>query len=425
MSGRDFDRCGRARVCIVTVGSELVTGRIADTNAQWIAAELESSGFEVVLVLSVDDDPAGIADVLRIARDRCSVVFVVGGMGPTPDDITVGVVAAELHRRLVEDAGTVARLKERYARRGMMGPSPSGMRQALVPEGSEVFANPVGSAPGLWIDDGAVTFVILPGVPDEMKALVTEYVLPRLAALSSVACRGRIYRVVGMPESAVGESVQDIWECLGRDEKFALELASGEVLLRVSVSGPNEDCCTRRLDELDLMIRSRLGDHLAAIDRSSLAGEAVAMLDRRGLTVAVAESLSGGLIMARLSSVPGASRVLLGGWVTYQEETKVNWLGVPREVVEENGAVSEQVAGAMASRARDQSGASVALATTGWAGPGGGTWADPVGTVYVGIATPAGTSVRRCVFGGSRDNVREHAAVAALDMLRRWLDGSE
>lgn len=400
-------------VVVLTVGAELTAGRIADTNAQWICRELDRIGVPVRLLLTVDDRAEAIRDALLIARERGGLILITGGLGPTDDDLTVSAVAGALGLGLVEDARTAERIRERYARWGRE-PSAGAMRQARVPAGARVLANPVGTAPGLWIPSGDGDVVLLPGVPVEMKAIARESVLP---VLGPPATATRIYRVAGLPEAAVGEKVADLWRGLRAGEKFALQLAAGEVLLCVTVPAAEAE----RADELERWIGERLRGNLYAAGETSLEEHVVRSLAGRGETLAVAESLTGGLLAARLTRVPGASAVVAGGWVAYSDAAKARWLGV--ESVERAGAVSAEVAREMASGARRRAGADVAVSTTGWAGPEGGTAADPVGTVFVGLADASGAAAARFAFGGGRESIREHAVVAALDLLRRRAAG--
>ena len=410
------------KAAILTVGSELTSGQIADTNAQWVAGELFLCGVEVVLIISVDDLRDKIADAVTCVRSRAGFVWITGGLGPTRDDVTVESVSRALGRGLVEDAGTAERIRRWHAMRGRV-PTAESLRQALVPEGARVLVNPVGTAPGIILDDAGCTYVILPGVPVEMKTIAEESVLPGLRACGSPAA-SRIYRTAGIPEGMVDEHVRDIWKGLREGERFALQVEAGEVILRVCVSGEHEEQCKARLEGLDVQIRGSLGDSLVSADGSGLAARVVSLLRVKGWKLALAESVTGGLVMGRLTSVPGASGVVRGGWVVYRDEAKTEWLGVDRRIVEAHGAVSPETARAMACAALERGGSSIALSTTGWAGPDGGSERDPVGTVYTGVATEGEVSVHRHVYRSDRWIVREHATTTALDLLRRVIQSS-
>jgi nicotinamide-nucleotide amidase len=404
-------------VAILTIGSELTEGRITDTNARWIAGRLMDIGWRTVLKLTVDDDPAAIGDALGIALARARVVWITGGLGPTRDDLSVSAVADALGLGLREDPGTVERIRGWYARHGRV-PGPMSLAMARVPAPAEALDNPVGSAPGIWLEAKGSIIVMMAGVPSEMMAIAEASVLPRLAILT-VAPVARVYRILGMPEGEVDRRIRDVWEGLGTGEAFALQIHQGEVLLRARVvGGPG---AMERLAMLDAAIRERLGDAVYALDDDSLEAHLVAKLRAVGATIAFAESVTGGLVAARMTGVAGASDVVRGGMVTYREESKIGWLGIPAVLLAAHGPVSAEVTVAMAHAARRAAEATWAVATTGWAGPGGGTPADPVGTVYVAVASAGGETVERRWIRGGRAQVREIAVTFALDLLRRRL----
>jgi len=408
------------RAAIVTIGSELLDGRIADTNAQWVGGELARRGIEVVMVVTIDDEPGAITDALDVAKERAELVWVTGGLGTTKDDVTVEVLARFLGRNPVEDHPSAERIREWWAQRGKL-PTPEQFRQARVPAGAEVFANPVGAAPGFLVREAGTTWVVLPGVPAEMRGIAESGVLPALEkAGAGGRCFTRTIGVVGVPESELDTRIRGVWDSLGEGEKFALQTRGGEVLLRMSVRAD-----ASRLDELERAIRDILGDAVYGAfpgqgpGEGGLEGAVIALLRERNAAAAVAESLTGGLVAARLTSVPGASEVFRGGFVTYSDGAKREWLGVPAGILASPGAVSREAALAMARGARERAGADFAVATTGWAGPDGGTEADPVGTVYIGTSRKGGEEAARHWFRGGRDNVRKFAATAALAALRR------
>jgi nicotinamide-nucleotide amidase len=403
-----------ASVAIISVGSEVTTGRVADTNAQWAAAELTRLGWTVVLDLAVDDTPADIRDALMLAMDRAGVVWMTGGLGPTRDDLTVESVAAALGLRLGEDPATIGRIEASWKARGGV-PPPEAFRMARIPAGSVGLGNPVGTAPGIWLEAGDRVVIMMPGVPAEMKAIAVESVLPRLAAVVPPP-RSRVYRVLGLHEGEVDRRVADLWAAAPPEVRFALQIDAGEVMLRLLAPAG-----WAGFDELDRAVRGRLGEAVWTTEEETLESHIIRRLKGAGLTVAVAESLTGGLVAARLTSVPGASAVVRGGWVAYANDAKSGWLDIDPALVRDAGAVSREVAVAMAVRARERAGADIAVSTTGWAGPDGGTDADPVGTVYLGAAWNGGDGAERRVFRGGRRQVREYAVTFALDLLRRRL----
>lgn len=411
------DASHSSTAAILTIGSELTEGRIADTNARWIAARLAAIGWRVTLKLTVDDDRAAIGDALALARDRARLVWITGGLGPTRDDLTVEAVSAALELPLREDPGTVARIRSWYARHGRE-PGPASLAMARVPASAEALDNPVGSAPGIWLEHGGSIIAMMAGVPSEMTAIAEASVLPRLAALARPPA-ARVFRILGLPEGDVDRRVRDLWEGLRPGEAFALQIDRGEVLLRARVPGGAGSA--ERLAELDAAVRSRIGEAVYAVDEESLEAHLLRRLRAANATLALAESVTGGLVAARLIAIPGASRSLRGGLVAYHDEVKSGWLGVPASVIAAHGAVSAESALAMARAARSAAGAGWGLATTGWAGPDGGTADDPVGTVYAAVAWADGATADRRWIRGGRAQVREIAVTFALDLLRRAL----
>jgi nicotinamide-nucleotide amidase len=406
---------------ILTVGSEITTGRIADTNAQWVAGRLLELGIPVRLMVSVDDVEADIVEGLRVAMSWGELVWITGGMGPTEDDLTVGTVARALGLPLVEDPGTAGRVREWYSRRNTPPPEGS-LRQAMVPAGARVYDNPVGSAPGLMVEAKGSVLVMLPGVPAEMKALADGFMLPTLRD-RGVPTETRIFRMAGVPESVVDARVRDLWRGLKAGETMALQIENGEVFLRAAVSSPEPGQAADRMARLEGEIRERLGHDFYGVGEAGLEEAVVGRLREMKATVATAESVTGGMIASRLASVPGASGAFLGGIVAYGEGAKSRLLGVPAGVLGEKGVVSAETALAMAAAVRKSSGADWAVATTGYAGPAGGTERDPVGTVYIAVEGPGGSSVEKRWFRGARNTVRTYSATLALDMLRRALGG--
>jgi len=394
----------------------VVTGRVADTNAKWAGAELTRLGYTVVLKLAVDDEVAAIRDALGLAMDRADVVWMTGGLGPTRDDITVEAVAGALGLGVLEDPATVERIRAAWAKRDQPVPSMA-LRMARVPAGSVAFDNPAGTAPGIWIEAGERLIVILPGVPAEMMAIAGASVLPRLGDRVPRP-RARVYRILGLPEGEVDRLIRDAWDAAPPDVRLALEISAGEVLLRVLAPAGWPG-----FDSLDAAIRSRLGEAVYTTDDETLEAHLVRRMKAAGRTVAFAESVTGGLAAGRLTSVAGASAVLLAGWVAYTEAAKTGALGVDPAILSGAGPVSREAAEAMARRAREAAGADFGVATTGWAGPDGGTREDPVGTVYFGIAWNGGEASERRWFRGGRREIREYAVTFALDLLRRRLAG--
>jgi nicotinamide-nucleotide amidase len=415
---------------IVTVGTELILGLTVDTNAAYVAGALASVGGRVVRKTSVPDDPARIRSAVEDALNRTGTVIVTGGLGPTKDDATKHAVADLFDVPLELDAAYLDRLKQRFADMGR-GPLPRSNRtQAEVPRGATVLPNPRGTAPGLWLEGPLGVAVLLPGVPHEMRGLVDAEVIPRLAGRAAAAGQAATsvvsltLRTTGIAESALATELDGI-----ENELAAVTLAYLPTLEGVDLRLTAWDRPLREARELlgtaADRLRPRLGRHYYGDDGVDLAALVLHGLRERRGTLAVAESCTGGLLSGRLTAVPGASDVFLGGVVCYSNESKVRDLEVPRDLIEQHGAVSEPVARALARGAQRRFGSMASIGVTGIAGPTGGTPDKPVGTVW--LAARLG-EVERAVcrgFPGAREEIRERAAQAALDVLRQTMTEPE
>lgn len=407
------------RLEAVTIGTELLLGFTIDTNAAEIGRAMAAAGVEVVRHTSVADRPDAIRAAITDALGRADVVLATGGLGPTRDDVTKTVVAEVFGRRLVHDPAVLTALEERFRRIGR--PMPAANRsQADVPEGAEVLPNPRGTAPGLWLEDGAGRVaVLLPGVPHEMRGLLHEQVLPRLARRETGrVVRSRALRTTGVAESALAERLHGIEDAIAPLTLAYLPGPQG-VDLRVTAWRLAPAEADRQLDAALARIAPLLGRDCYGEDAADLAAIVLAALGGRRL--AVAESCTGGLLGGRITAVPGASATFVGGIVAYDNAVKTTLLGVPAAEIAKYGAVSEPVVRAMAEGAARVFGTEAALAITGIAGPDGGTPDKPVGTVW--CAARCGDQARavRRVMPGDRAEIRERAAQAALDLLRRML----
>lgn len=408
---------------VVTIGTELVLGLTTDTNAAELGRALAAAGVEIVRRVSIPDTPALIRAAVGEALARTGFVITTGGLGPTKDDMTKREVAALFGKALELDDGVLRSLEARFRRLGRAMPSIN-RTQAEVPAGATVLPNPRGTAPGLWIEDNGRVAVLLPGVPSEMRGLLAEEVLPRLIARQGKddgrVVRSRTVRTTGVAESALAERVGDI-----EDEIAPLTLAylpSPEgVDLRVTAWAMREDEAERRLAAAGTVLRARAGADCYGEDDADLAAVVLELLRARGAHLAVAESCTGGLLAGRITAVPGASAGFIGGVVAYDDHVKTHWLAVPAVLLATRGAVSEEVAGAMAEGAQRHFAVEAALAVTGIAGPAGGTPEKPVGTVWVAARLDSETRAVKRVFPGDRGEIRARSAQAALDLLRRML----
>ncbi len=410
-------------MALVSTGTELVTGRTVDTNAARLARCLAPLGARVVFHATVGDDGRAIGDALRLACARARLVIVSGGLGPTRDDLTRDVVAAVARRPLVLHRPSLARIAERFAARlGRGTPIPeNNRRQALLPRGAEALRNPAGTAAGFVLRLGGAWCIALPGVPRELDAMMRREVLPwlRRSGMARRAAYTRALTLFGIPESAADDAISRMGVPLDGLE-IALTVDEGAVKI-VFEAAAGDRGAIRRAGRLHRALCRRFGDAVASPSGLPLAEAVARALIRRKRTVAVAESCTGGLVTRRLAAVPGISAALLEAVVAYSNGAKVRRLGVPPALIRRHGAVSAEVAAAMARGIARTSGADIGLAVTGIAGPGGGTPEKPVGLVWFGSWTrgrggPRTTSRR---FRGDRREVQARAALTALDLLRR------
>jgi nicotinamide-nucleotide amidase len=410
------------RAEILAVGSELLTPLRADTNALYLTARLLEAGIAVGARVTVADDPELLASAFRAALARADVVISTGGLGPTEDDLTREAAATALGRDLRRDATILEALEARFARFGRVM-APVNLKQADVIEGASVLPNDRGTAPGQCVDLGGRLLALLPGPPQEMKPMFEEQVLPRLRALAAGrVLRTRVLRMASVSESDVEQAVAPLYTTFTNPRTTILS-APGQVELHLTAEGTSEADALAHIEALASGIRERLGGRIYSEDGRELPQVVAGLLQERGLTLAVGESCTGGLLAARLTDVPGASRFFERGFVTYSNKAKTELLGVEPALIDSVGAVSEEVARAMAAGARRASGAHVGVGITGIAGPDGGSPEKPVGLVFVAIDGAAGTRVRRAQFPGERDRVRHQASQLALEMLRRGLLG--
>ena len=408
---------------VVTIGSELLLGQIIDTNAAELGRALAGAGVEVVRHSSVADRPDAIRAAVAEALDRTGFVITTGGLGPTRDDMTKKEVAALFNKPLRLDAAVLRALEERFRRLGRAMPAVN-RTQAEVPDGATVLVNPRGTAPGLWVEDRGRVVVMLPGVPSEMRGLLAEEVLPRLAERSSgLVVRSRTVRTTGVAESALAERVGAIEDDIAPLTLAYLPSTEG-VELRVTAWGLRADDAERRLAAATAQLRERAGEDGYGEDGADLAAVVLAQLRARKARLVVAESCTGGLLSGRITAVPGASDVFIGGVVAYDNVLKSETLDVRPELLDKHGAVSEQVVRAMAEGVQRQFAVDAALAVTGIAGPTGGTAEKPVGTVWLAARYGADVRALRRIFPGDRGEIRARASQAALDLLRRLIAGA-
>lgn len=408
---------------VLCVGSELLLGNITNGNARWIAEQLAALGVPHQRQMVVGDNRERLMAEVRQAAGRCRVLITTGGLGPTPDDLTTEAIAAAFETPLVEHPEIWAEIQARLSARGRIC-SPSNRRQAFLPKGAAVLPNPTGTAPGMiWSPVPGFTVLTFPGVPSEMKAMWQQTAAPwlRQSGLAAGVFASRMLRFWGVSESALAEEMADLLE--QANPTVAPYAGAGEVKLRITARAEHQADAEALLLPVEREIRRRTGQSCFGVDEQSLAEVVLQQLRLRGQTVAVAESCTGGGLGAALAAVPGASDVFLGGVIAYANGVKQGLLGVPAELLQAHGAVSDPVAQSMAEGARRVTGADWGLAITGVAGPGGGSDEKPVGLVHLAIAGPDGCSSEGVRFGTSRGRtwIQTLSAGEALNRLRLQL----
>jgi nicotinamide-nucleotide amidase len=405
-----------ARAAILSTGDELTTGRIVDSNSSWIADKLFEMGVDLVAVLTVGDYPDRLAWAWTHAFELADVVISTGGIGPTADDLTSEVLADVLGVRLVEDTASADRIRQMFAAISREMPE-NNLKQALMPAGAVVIPNGLGTAPGYRVARDGKWGVVLPGVPREMKPMMEETVLPWLRSLrGGDVYLARVFQTFGLSESGLDEMVAGVVD--PAEGRVSFRASFPEISLRVVVHGSLKEAGPR-LESVAARLRERLGPWVYGEGAVTMEEVVGGVLAERGLTVATAESCTGGLIAHRLTQVPRSSEWLRGGVVAYGPSAKDTLLGVRRETLAAHGAVSAEVAAEMAVGARRTLGTSLGISTTGIAGPEGGTAETPVGTVVFGLATESGVFTHRYQLWGTRDWVKLLASQIALDWLRR------
>ena len=413
---------------IIAVGSELLTSSRIDTNSLFITERLNEIGIEVRSKGIVGDDRATLHAILTQALARSHLVITTGGLGPTDDDLTREVAAAVLNLPLDVDERIVQRIRTRFGSRGLRMPEIN-LRQAQVPRGATVLDNPNGTAPGLWMEHGGSILLLLPGPPREMQSMFEMVVRERLLSMAgSRRLYRRILRVTGRTESHTEEAVASAYARWAQGTvpiSTTILAALGQIELHLTAQAPDEESARLALDRATADAQQLLGPDLYSADGRTLEQVVGDLLRDKQQRIAVAESCTGGLLSSRLTDVPGSSDYVERGIVAYSNVAKVEWLGVPAEMIAEHGAVSEPVAIAMARGVRDRTGVEFGVGVTGIAGPGGGSERKPVGTVVIAVARTGaaepGVRVRTVRFLGERMLVKSQATQAALDMVRRWL----
>jgi nicotinamide-nucleotide amidase len=414
------------RASLLAIGDEIVSGTTIDTNSSFISQSLREVGAEVVSIFSVVDDEAAIARAVQRAFEEADLVVSTGGLGPTADDLTTACIARLARCELKLHAPSLRAIEERFRSRGTEM-TPNNRKQALLPEGSEVIPNPIGTAPGFIcpVETGGVTRHVasFPGVPREMRRMVEETLLPWVKTRAAGGrFASRVFSTFGLAESQLDELLVGVLD--GEEGRLAFRAAFPRVQARITLSGGEGDDLDTRLDAAEERVRERLGQHLYGVGDVGMEEVVGDLLREHSLTLALAESCTGGLIGHRLTDVPGSSDYFLLGIIAYANEAKQALLSVSRDALETHGAVSVETAVQMARGARAAAHSDLGLATTGIAGPGGGTAEKPVGTVCIAIAWEGGDWSKRFDLGArDREWIKQMTAQVALDSLRRHLRG--
>jgi nicotinamide-nucleotide amidase len=438
---------------IISIGDELLIGQVVNTNAASIAKDLNSVGIAVGTIITVGDDPKAILESFRESYTKCDVVVVTGGLGPTHDDVTRAIVCEFFGTDLTASLEARQHIEQFLQSRNRPW-SEAATNQTLVPRGATVIPNRHGTAPGELFERDGKYFIVMPGVPYEMDAMMKEFVVPffsRRASGKYIA--HRTLNTTGIPESSIAERLGNL-DALFQDEKLggvesstkdghdsveastevgfdsvkistnvglAFLPSSGGVRLRITVIGTDRGLCLQKSLTIEQRIRARVGKYIYGTEEQRLEEVVGSLLAERELTIAVAESCTGGHLADTLTNVPGSSRYLERAVVTYSDQSKIDLLHVGPELLEKHGAVSREVAEAMAFGVRTISGADLGISTTGIAGPGGGTAGKPVGLVWIGFCDPGETWAVKFNLGGERLQIKERATHASLEIIRRKL----
>jgi nicotinamide-nucleotide amidase len=404
---------------VLAVGTELLIGQIVNGNAATIGKRLAEEGHDAHYQVVVGDNITRIAAAITDGLARADALIITGGLGPTQDDLTREAISAATGRAKEFVQDQAEELTARFARLHRRMPQ-ANLRQAERPAGAEFLRNPKGTAPGLALHHEGRWIFALPGVPQEMETLLEYEVLPRLRTAGSGVLKSRLIRTWGSSESTVAELLDDLYG--PANPSLAFLASSGEIKVRITAKAATEQEAEALIEPVEAKVRERLGTRVFAVDEDTIEAVLLRLLGDRGWHLATAESATGGLIAARVTSVPGASKVFRGGAVTYATDLKTALLGVPRATVDHEGVVSEATALAMAEGAADVFGAEVAVSVTGSAGPD--PQEQPAGTMVIGVRTPEDARVRTMRLPGDRERVRTYATTAALHLTRLGITGS-
>ncbi len=410
---------------VITIGDEILIGQVVDTNSAWLGQQLNPAGFEIRQITSVSDDAGHIREALERARKHCDIIIITGGLGPTRDDITKKTLADYFGVGMHMDEKALEHVRSLFAKRNLPMLDIN-EQQALLPSNCIPIYNDRGTAPGMWFEDQGKVIVSLPGVPYEMKQMISSYVIPKLNAyFQTPVIRHKTLLTAGIGESYLSKRIEEVELSLPEHIRLAYLPNYNTVRLRFSARGSNALELEKELEIITSKIRELIHDYLVSDQDIGLPEHIGQLLLEKNATLSTAESCTGGYIAHLITRVPGSSRYYSGSVVSYSNDVKKNQLEVSPEDLEMHGAVSEAVVRQMAEGVRKQLGTEYSVATSGIAGPDGGTEEKPVGTVWIAVSGPEGTLARKELLYGAREQIIERSALIALDLLRRLLIGSK
>ncbi len=425
---------------VICIGNEIMLGHINNTNAQYASKNLSDIGIKTFKQISIPDDPETIISTIKNSLRAANIVVISGGLGPTVDDITLGCISKALDRKLIFNNKVAGHIKAHFIKRGLKMPK-NNLRQALVPEDAKYILNDIGSAPGLIITGRGVTgrgetstssslveakprpvLIALPGVPFELYPMFEKTVIPYLIKRfqPDKTIRSRVIKITGLAESKVNEKIEDILKISGNVE-MGIYPHPEEITVKITVTEKSKSRAAITIKKIEKKIKSRLGNYIFGYDDNRLEEVAGKLLLKKKKTLAIAESCTGGLLANRITDVAGSSKYLRMGVVTYSDESKNRFLGVPHEAIKKYGAVSKQVATLMAKNIRLLANTSIGIGISGIAGPLGGTKKKPVGLIYIALSTKKNRISKEFRFLGQRDIIKHKATQAALNMIRTSL----
>ncbi len=409
------------KIATLSIGDEIIFGEIVDTNAPYIARRLYDEGIRVWRHLAAGDMDDDIAAAILGLAETSQAVIATGGLGPTSDDLTTAAAAKAANMPLLLNDKALAHLDDFLAKRGRKV-DPANKKQALIPEGSDLIPNPTGTACGFHLPINGCDFYFLPGVPKEMTRMIEESVIPMLRkrVTRNRILRVKVLKLFGLPEAEAGLLLEGLVD-ENSPVKIAFQVEYPEIRVKLRAEGDDNEEADLLLDEASRRTREKLAEYVFAEDDATIDSVVADLLHKRGLTLSLAESCTGGLLAKRITDMPGSSAYFLEGAITYSNAAKTRVLGVSSQLLEEKGAVSPEVAAAMAEGMRGLCGSDIAIAVTGIAGPDGGTPDKPVGTVFIALSTHAGSKTKGYRFFGSRHEIRNITTFSALDLLRRHL----